>query len=73
MTLMLLLLAGFFAITGSPPFGPFISELTIIRGAIADHSFGKTQVTEPRPRLRARRGRPEHAKLGTCDWSSSSS
>jgi len=28
-----LFLAGFFAITGSPPFGPFMSELTIVRGA----------------------------------------
>ena len=26
-----LFLAGFFAITGSPPFGPFFSELTILR------------------------------------------
>ena len=25
---------GLFAITGSPPFGPFLSELTILRGAI---------------------------------------
>lgn len=25
-------LAGFFAVTGSPPFGPFISEFTILRG-----------------------------------------
>ncbi|MBN2194489.1 MAG: hydrogenase [Polyangiaceae bacterium] len=29
-----LLLAGFFAITGSPPFGPFLSELTIVGAAI---------------------------------------
>ena len=29
-----LFLAGFFAITGSPPFGPFISEFTILRAAI---------------------------------------
>ncbi|WP_027716658.1 proton-conducting transporter membrane subunit [Desulfuromonas sp. TF] len=27
-----LFLAGFFAITGSPPFGPFLSEFTILRG-----------------------------------------
>ncbi len=26
--------AGFLAITGSPPFGPFLSELTILRGAL---------------------------------------
>ncbi len=27
--------AGFFAITGSPPFGPFLSELTILSAAVA--------------------------------------
>jgi hydrogenase-4 component F len=32
-------LAGFLAITGSPPFGPFLSEFTILRGAIAEHAF----------------------------------
>jgi hydrogenase-4 component F len=31
----LLWLAGFLAITGSPPFGPFLSEFTILRGALA--------------------------------------
>ena len=30
-----LFLAGFFAITGSPPFGTFLSELAILRGAFA--------------------------------------
>jgi hydrogenase-4 component F len=25
---------GFLAITGSPPFGPFLSELTILKGAL---------------------------------------
>jgi hydrogenase-4 component F len=30
-----LFLAGFFAVTGSPPFAPFLSELTILRGAMA--------------------------------------
>mgnify|MGYP002628825373 CR=1 FL=1 len=30
-----LFLAGFFAITGAPPFGPFISELTIARATFA--------------------------------------
>jgi hydrogenase-4 component F len=29
-----LFLTGFLAITGSPPFGPFISEFTIVNGAI---------------------------------------
>jgi hydrogenase-4 component F len=29
-----LFLAGFFAVTGSPPFGPFISEFTIVNGAM---------------------------------------
>jgi hydrogenase-4 component F len=33
-------LAGFFAITGSPPFGPFVSELTILRAAITGERFG---------------------------------
>jgi hydrogenase-4 component F len=31
----LLFLAGFFAITGSPPFGPFLSEFTIVNAALA--------------------------------------
>jgi hydrogenase-4 component F len=30
-----LFLAGFFAVTGSPPFGPFLSEFTILRGTMA--------------------------------------
>jgi hydrogenase-4 component F len=30
-----LFLAGFFAITGSPPFGPFFSEFTILRAAVS--------------------------------------
>jgi hydrogenase-4 component F len=34
-----LFLAGFFAITGSPPFGPFISELTILRGLVGAGLF----------------------------------
>src|SRR5229473_1348532 len=29
-----LFLAGFFAVTGSPPFGPFLSEFTILRAAM---------------------------------------
>ncbi|MGA7616466.1 MAG: proton-conducting transporter membrane subunit [Thermoanaerobaculia bacterium] len=32
-----LFLAGFFAITGSPPFGPFVSELTILNAATGQH------------------------------------
>jgi hydrogenase-4 component F len=32
-----LFLAGFLAITGSPPFGPFMSEFTILRGIFANH------------------------------------
>jgi len=35
-----LFLAGFFAITGSPPFGPFLSEFTILRGAVATGRYG---------------------------------
>jgi hydrogenase-4 component F len=34
-----LLLAGFFAITGSPPFAPFLSEFTILRATIASGRF----------------------------------
>jgi hydrogenase-4 component F len=34
-----LFLAGFFAITGSPPFGPFLSEFTILNGAFAGGHF----------------------------------
>jgi hydrogenase-4 component F len=35
-----LFLAGFFAVTGSPPFGPFLSEFTILRGTIAEGRYG---------------------------------
>lgn len=35
-----LFLAGFFAITGSPPFGPFLSEFTILNQAVASGRFG---------------------------------
>ncbi|HTW95431.1 MAG TPA: proton-conducting transporter membrane subunit [Tepidisphaeraceae bacterium] len=34
-----LFLLGFFAITGSPPFGPFISEFTILNGAFSSGRF----------------------------------
>jgi hydrogenase-4 component F len=34
-----LFLAGFFAVTGSPPFGPFLSEFTILRATIADGRY----------------------------------
>lgn len=34
-----LFLAGFFAITGSPPFGLFLSEFTILRAAIDSRQF----------------------------------
>jgi hydrogenase-4 component F len=39
-----LFLAGFFAVTGSPPFGPFLSELTILRGIIGDSRYGLAAV-----------------------------
>ncbi len=34
-----LFLAGFLAVTGSPPFAPFFSELSILNGAIQDGHF----------------------------------
>jgi hydrogenase-4 component F len=34
-----LFLAGFLAVTGSPPFGPFVSEFTIVNAAFADGQF----------------------------------
>lgn len=34
-----LFLAGFIAITGSPPFGPFVSEFSILNGAFAQGSY----------------------------------
>ena len=34
-----LFLAGFFAITGSPPFAPFVSEFTIISNAFVDGHY----------------------------------
>ena len=33
-------LLGFLAVTGAPPFGPFLSEFTILRAAVADQRFG---------------------------------
>ena len=36
-----LFLAGFFAITGSPPFGPFMSEFTILNAAFASGRFAQ--------------------------------
>jgi hydrogenase-4 component F len=35
-----LFLAGFFAITGSPPFAPFLSEFTIVRAAFGARRYG---------------------------------
>jgi hydrogenase-4 component F len=34
-----LFLAGFFAITGSPPFGPFVSELSVLTAAMDAHRY----------------------------------
>jgi hydrogenase-4 component F len=34
-----LFLAGFLAITGSPPFGPFVSEFTIMNAAVGSGQF----------------------------------
>jgi hydrogenase-4 component F len=34
-----LFLAGFIAITGSPPFGPFVSEFTILRASFENHQY----------------------------------
>lgn len=34
-----LFLAGFFAITGSPPFGPFLSEFTILNAAVMSQRY----------------------------------
>jgi hydrogenase-4 component F len=35
-----LFLLGFLAATGAPPFGPFLSEFTILRAAVGDGRFG---------------------------------
>ncbi len=35
-----LFLAGFFAVTGTPPFGPFVSEFTILRGMVDGERYG---------------------------------
>jgi len=35
-----LFLAGFFAVTGTPPFGPFVSEFTILRGIVEAGRYG---------------------------------
>jgi hydrogenase-4 component F len=34
-----MLLAGFIAVTGSPPFGPFVSEFTILNAAFAQQRY----------------------------------
>jgi hydrogenase-4 component F len=34
-----LFMAGFLAITGSPPFGPFVSEFTIVNAAVGSDQF----------------------------------
>jgi len=34
-----LFLAGFLAVTGSPPFGPFFSEFSILNGAMSGHRY----------------------------------
>jgi hydrogenase-4 component F len=34
-----LFLAGFFAVTGSPPFGPFLSEFTILNAAVSSGRY----------------------------------
>src|SRR5205823_10836719 len=34
-----LFLAGFLAITGSPPFGPFVSEFTIVNAALSGGQY----------------------------------
>jgi hydrogenase-4 component F len=36
----LLVVAGLFAVTGSPPFGPFLSEFTILRAALSGGQAG---------------------------------
>jgi hydrogenase-4 component F len=40
-----LFLIGFFAVTGSPPFGPFVSEFTIIRAAFVAERYGVAALT----------------------------
>jgi hydrogenase-4 component F len=35
-----LFLAGFIAVTGSPPFAPFVSELTVLGSAMDQHRYG---------------------------------
>ena len=45
-----LFLAGFFAITGSPPFGPFVSEFTILNGAIDRGTLRRGGALPPLPR-----------------------
>jgi len=35
-----LFLAGFLAVTGAPPFAPFVSELTVVGAAMTQHRFG---------------------------------
>jgi len=39
-----LFVAGFLAITGSPPFGPFVSEFTIVRSALDAGYYGTVAV-----------------------------
>ena len=56
---------GFLAITGSPPFGPFVSEFTIVNAAIAQRAASSSR--RPLPRAPARRLR-RHGRDGPGRW-----
>ena len=59
-----LFLAGFFAITGSPPFGPFVSEFTILNAAVAGGRFVAGRALSPAARDRLRRHGRHRASRG---------
>jgi hydrogenase-4 component F len=69
-------IAGFLAITGSPPFGPFLSEFTILRAALDQGrvgvaiaylaALGAVFVGMATPMLRMALGRPAPAAAGAA-------
>ena len=61
-------LAGFLAITGSPPFGLFLSELTILKGGVARRACLVAAVVPAGAGRRLRR----HGRASSCTWPTAS-
>ena len=59
-----LFLAGFFAITGSPPFGPFLSEFTILSAAVSQGRLRRRRRFPGPARRRLHRDGRDRARRG---------